>query len=73
MFFNDHPPPHFHARYGEFDATIDIERLVMIEGELPQRALALVLDWAARHQAELMANWILCREKRTPHKVEPLV
>ncbi len=24
MFFNDHPPPHFHARYGEFEATIDI-------------------------------------------------
>ena len=24
MFFNDHAPPHFHARYGEFEATIDI-------------------------------------------------
>lgn len=36
MFFNDHPPPHFHARYGEFEATIDSERLALAEGELPQ-------------------------------------
>jgi hypothetical protein len=27
MFFNDHPPPHFHARYGEFEATIEIDTL----------------------------------------------
>jgi hypothetical protein len=24
MYFNDHAPPHFHARYGEFEATIDL-------------------------------------------------
>lgn len=35
MFFNDHPPPHFHARYGEFEAKIDINTLQIIEGELP--------------------------------------
>lgn len=22
MFFNDHPPPHFHARYGEFELRL---------------------------------------------------
>jgi hypothetical protein len=42
MFFNDHAPPHFHARYGEFEATIDIETLSVLEGELPGRALALI-------------------------------
>ncbi len=35
MFFNDHPPPHFHARYGEFEATIDIATLDIMEGQLP--------------------------------------
>jgi hypothetical protein len=35
MFFNDHPPPHFHARYGEFEVTINIETLAVAEGELP--------------------------------------
>ena len=26
-FFNDHPPAHFHARYGEFEATVEINTL----------------------------------------------
>ena len=38
MFYNDHPPPPFHARFGEFEATVDIETLEIIEGELPTRA-----------------------------------
>ena len=38
MFYNDHPPPHFHARYGEFEATVDIGTLEVIEGQLPRRA-----------------------------------
>ena len=46
MFFNDHPPPHFHARYGEFEATIDIGTLTIMEGQLPGRALNLVHETA---------------------------
>jgi len=46
MFFNDHAPPHFHARYGEFEATINIDTLDVIQGELPSRALNLVKEWA---------------------------
>jgi hypothetical protein len=41
MFYNDHPPPHFHARYGEFEATVDIGTLAMLEGHLPQRPFEL--------------------------------
>ncbi|HEY6342048.1 MAG TPA: DUF4160 domain-containing protein [Bryobacteraceae bacterium] len=33
MFFNDHPPPHFHAGYGEFEATIEINTLDVMEGD----------------------------------------
>lgn len=47
MYFNDHPPPHFHARYNEHEAVIAIEPLSVIEGSLPKRALSLVLEWAA--------------------------
>src|SRR5271166_4630799 len=50
MFFNDHPPPHFHARYGEFEATIDIGTLDVLEGQLPRRALNLVQEWAMMHK-----------------------
>jgi Domain of unknown function (DUF4160) len=45
MFFDDHAP-HFHAEYAEFKATIDIKKLVVIDGQLPRRAQELVLDWA---------------------------
>jgi hypothetical protein len=73
MFFNDHAPPHFHARYGELEATIDIDTLSVLEGELPGRALALIEEWGTIHRAELTGNWRLCREKAQPGKIEPLV
>ena len=72
MFFNDHAPPHFHARYGEFEATIDIDTREVIQGELPRRALNLVQEWAMIHREELMEDWRLCREHTSPTKIEPL-
>jgi len=57
VFFGDHPPPHFHAIYGEFLALIDIESLNIIEGDLPNRAQKLVLEWAALYQQDLLQMW----------------
>src|SRR5580704_14477450 len=53
MFFNDHAPPHFHARYGDFEATIDLSTLEVSQGQLPRRALSLVQEWAIIHREEL--------------------
>jgi Domain of unknown function (DUF4160) len=72
MFFNDHPPPHFHARYGEFEATIDIGTLAIMEGQLPGRALNLVHERGMIHREELLEAWRFCRENRRPAKIEPL-
>jgi hypothetical protein len=72
MFFNDHAPPHFHARYGEFEATVHIETLDVVEGQLPRRALMLVQEWGRIHREELLDNWRRCRENATPSKIEPL-
>jgi len=72
MFFNDHAPPHFHARYVEFEATIDIGTLEIIEGQLPRRALNLVHEWAIIHKGELLEDWRLCRDNAAPAKIEPL-
>jgi hypothetical protein len=72
MFYNDHEPAHFHALYGEFQATIAIDELRVLEGELPRRALDLVLDWAELHQDELRENWRLARAKSIPKKITPL-
>ncbi|MBC7928782.1 MAG: DUF4160 domain-containing protein [Bryobacteraceae bacterium] len=72
MFFNDHAPPHFHARYGEHEATINISTLEVIEGQLPRRALNLVREWAKMHGEELLEDWWLCRANAPPAKIEPL-
>jgi len=72
MFFDEHVPPHFHAEYGEFKASVDISTLEIIEGKLPHRAQWLILDWAEMHQDELLEDWELCRKHEEPRKIEPL-
>jgi hypothetical protein len=46
MFYNDHVPPHFHARYGEHKVEIAIESIAILAGSLPPRALGLLMEWA---------------------------
>ncbi|MCI1016853.1 DUF4160 domain-containing protein [Herbaspirillum sp. C7C2] len=72
MFYRDHSPPHFHVRYAEYKAVIDLKKLLLIEGELPRRALELVLDWAELHQIELMEDWMLCQNLKAPKPIAPL-
>ncbi len=57
MYYNDHAPAHFHVRYGEQKATINIESFAVIQGRLTPRVQGLVTEWAALHQAELLENW----------------
>jgi len=57
IFFGDHPPPHFHAVYGEYNALFSIELLEVIEGDLPNRAEKLVIEWATLYQRELLNMW----------------
>jgi hypothetical protein len=57
IFFGDHPPPHFHAIYGEYNALVSIESLEIIEGDLPSRAQKLVLEWATLYQQDLLQMW----------------
>ena len=72
MFYDDHGRPHFHAEYAEHKASISIDTLEVLEGELPRRPLALVLEWAALYRAELREDWELCRTKKQPKKITPL-
>ena len=72
MRFLDHNPPHFHVEYSGHKATIDIEKIKLLKGNLPKRALNLVLDWTELHQAELRKNWELCMQNQKPMQIEPL-
>ncbi len=69
FYFDDHPPPHFHAIYGEFEAKIEIESLKVLAGSLPPRAMALVTDWAALRRDELRRAWA---QASVPQSVEPI-
>ncbi len=73
MYFNDHNPPHFHARYEESRALIGIEPLELREGQLPPRVLGLVIEWGKMHQAELMQNWTTLAKEGIFRRIAPLV
>ena len=72
MFYNDHPPPHFHVRYGGQRAIIDIGTLAVLDGTLSPRVLGLVVEWASQHQDELRANWVRARRHAPLSPVQPL-
>lgn len=64
--------PHFHARYGDAEASIDIESLTIIAGELPSRARRLVTEWAGTRQDELRENWQRARSHQPLVPIAPL-
>ena len=72
MFYNEHIPPHFHARHGEYRAVIDIASGDVLEGELSRRDLRLVEALLELNRESLMANWQLAREGREMFKIAPL-
>jgi hypothetical protein len=72
MYYNEHGIPHFHAEHGGSEASISIEGLGFIEGELPKASARLVREWAALHQRELMDNWRRARDGQAPHPIQPL-
>jgi hypothetical protein len=63
IFFNDHPPPHFHVYTGRIEhpgvqaARFSIETGAMTEGKLPPAKLAAVTGWWEAHRDELNADW----------------
>jgi len=72
MYYNDHAPPHFHARYRENEALLRIDPLGVLKGYLPPKALGLVIEWAMIHQQELMKDWKLAESLQKLEKIEPL-
>jgi hypothetical protein len=71
MYWQDHAPPHFYAKYGEYKITVDIQTGV-VEGKFPKRALKHVLEWYELHQEELLNAWILCQQNENPETIKPL-
>ena len=71
MYYRDHNPPHFHAKYGNYEIIVFIDTGI-VKGRFPKRALMAVLDWYDLHKEELLQDWHLASEKRTLKRIKPL-
>jgi hypothetical protein len=71
MYFREHAPAHFHAEYGEYEITVEIETGV-VQGKFPRRALSAVMEWYVLHMDELRRNWHAVMNKESLTKIEPL-
>ena len=71
MYIREHAPPHFHAEYGEYEITVDINSGV-VTGKFPRRALTAVLEWYLLHKDELMDNWEAAQQRKPLNKIKPL-
>ena len=71
MYPDDHNPPHFHARYQNYEASFDLDGELM-EGAMPRNQHKLISAWAVVHRDELAANWNLAQDKQPLYKINPL-
>ena len=71
MNFADHAPAHFHAWYNEYKVTVSIKDSV-VKGEMPGRALKMILEWLEQHREELMKNWEKAQKGDPLDKIDPL-
>ena len=72
MNYNDHLPPHFHAKYQGYEVTVSIEE-EEVTGKMPKRTLNLVFDWLDKNRDELLENWELARSHKKLNTLKPLL
>ncbi len=71
MNYNDHSPPHFHARYQYQEITVEIETGV-VQGNMSRRAVKMIIEWMEQHKAQLLRNWELARNRSPLEQISPL-
>jgi len=72
MFYREHAPPHFHARYRDLEIRVNIKTGEVMSGRFPSRAQRLVLEWLELHRDELLDDWRLAQERKPLNRIEPL-
>jgi hypothetical protein len=71
MLYDEHAPPHFHAEYGEYKVTVEVESGV-VNGRFPPRALRALLEWYELNKENLLEDWALAAEHKALKKLPPL-
>jgi hypothetical protein len=71
MNYNDHNPPHFHARYKDQEVIVEIQT-GDIEGKMSKRAITMLFEWTEKYKDELFDNWELSRQRKQLKNIPPL-
>jgi len=72
FYWEDHLPPHFHAKYSGDEAMIDIRTGQVLRGSLTRRPLSLVNEWRMLHVEELLDDWDRARQRKPLVYIDPL-
>lgn len=71
MYWREHSPAHFHAKYQDWEISVDVESGI-VKGQMGKKAISLIQEWRVLHQEELMRDWDLAMNKKELHHIEPL-
>ena len=72
MYYKDHRTAHFHAKYGNFEALIEIETGGVLRGHLPPRVLGLVQEWRELYKGDLLQDWQFAEARKPLRRIKPL-
>ena len=72
MYIRDHGLAHFHARYGEDEAVIEVVTGKLLADGLPRRQMTMVREWTELHHHELLTAWQRASMGEPPGTIEPL-
>jgi hypothetical protein len=67
---NDHPPPHFHAAFAEYEATFSVATAELLEGSLPRSKLQAVKRWHMAHTDEIAYLWQQVQDKQSIRRID---
>jgi len=71
MYWKDHAPPHFHAKYGDDEIVVEI-RTGNVSGNMSNRATKLIQEWRELYKGELLKDWKLSEQKKALFAINPL-
>jgi len=72
FYWEDHLPPHFHAKYSGDEALIDIRTGEIVRGSLPRRVVSMLEEWRTMHVDELLDNWRRAGQRQPLAYIAPL-
>ena len=70
FYYDEHPPPHFHAIFGEFRAAIAISGDEILKGFIPPAKFAMIRKWKNARKAALEQAFDDCANHIDPGVVE---